>query len=106
MSQTFNVYNKQGGKCIDTVFYSDGVSVDADEVKRSLVNHDGYDSGIHVCKARRKMKTEYTLQGFYNGAWEDLTSEETRREIHVRRQEYRENEPGTAYRIRSKRVPV
>ena len=69
MSQTFNVYNKQGGKCIDTVFYSDGVSVDADEVKRSLVNHDGYDSGIHVCKARRKMKTEYTLQGFYNGAW-------------------------------------
>lgn len=39
-------------KRIDTVFQS-GKS-DADEVKRSLVNHDGYDPDIVVRKARRR----------------------------------------------------
>jgi hypothetical protein len=35
------------GKGIDTVF-QDGNKITADDVKRSLVNHDGYDSGIVV----------------------------------------------------------
>jgi hypothetical protein len=44
------------GKNIDTVFYSASSNVDADEVRRSLINHDGYDSGIVVRKARRRKK--------------------------------------------------
>jgi hypothetical protein len=46
----YNVY--LGTKLIDTVFQS-GKS-DADEVRRSLINHDGYDRDIRVVKARRK----------------------------------------------------
>ena len=38
------------GKWIDTVF---GMEKDADEVKRSLINHDGYDWRIVVRKARK-----------------------------------------------------
>jgi len=44
----FNVY--KGKKLIDTVFYNDGIT--KDEVKNSLVNHDGMDSDITVCKRR------------------------------------------------------
>jgi hypothetical protein len=40
------------GKLIDTVFQS-GIS-DEEEVKKSLINHDGYDPGIEVRKSRRK----------------------------------------------------
>lgn len=47
---TFNVYLK--GKLIDTVFYSANAIVDADEVKHSLINHDGYDSRIVVAKRK------------------------------------------------------
>lgn len=46
--QAWNVY--LNGKLIDTVFCAP--SDDADDVKRSLVNHDGYDSGIVVKKRR------------------------------------------------------
>lgn len=49
--QAFNVYLKN--KRIDTVFYSNGVNVDKDEVKKSLVNHDGYEPEIRVTKARK-----------------------------------------------------
>ena len=45
----YNVY--LGTKLIDTVFQS-GKS-DAEEVRRSLINHDGYDPRIRVVKARR-----------------------------------------------------
>ena len=50
-NNAWNVY--LSGKLIDTVFYSASAKVTADEVYRSLVNHDGYDSGIKVVKARR-----------------------------------------------------
>lgn len=40
------------GKEIDTVFYSKDAKVDAEEVKRSLINHDGYDPGITVTQRR------------------------------------------------------
>jgi hypothetical protein len=49
--RAFDVYLR--GKLIDTVFYSTGAVVDADEVKRSLVNHDGYDPAITVRERRR-----------------------------------------------------
>lgn len=45
----YNVYLR--GKLIDTVFQS-GVST-VDEVKRSLIDHDGYDPAIRVTKAAR-----------------------------------------------------
>lgn len=38
------------GRCIDTVFFDEDIS--ADEVYRSLVNHDGYNPGIEVRRAR------------------------------------------------------
>ena len=55
--QAFNVYLKN--KRIDTVFYSNNAKVDKDEVKKSLINHDGYESDIRVTKAR-KDKSAYS----------------------------------------------
>jgi hypothetical protein len=40
------------GRVIDTVFYSPSANVDADEVKRSLINHDGYHPSIDVVRAK------------------------------------------------------
>lgn len=52
------------GKHIDTLFY--GHHVDPEEVKKSLVNHDGYDSGINVVKKRKqytpKLEEEILLE--------------------------------------------
>jgi len=45
----WNVY--LGNKLIDSVFGYETYT--ADEVRKSLVNHDGYDSGIRVVKARK-----------------------------------------------------
>lgn len=53
MYRAFDVY--LGKKNIDTVFYSGNVSgVDCEEVRRSLIGHDGYDPGIVVKERRRK----------------------------------------------------
>lgn len=49
----FDVYLQ--GKLIDTVFYPETDT--EDDVKHSLISHDGYDSGIIVKKGRRKAKT-------------------------------------------------
>lgn len=53
-TNTFNVYFM--GRLYDTVHYSGGVKVDADEVKRSLVRHDGYPPGIVVRRVWKKVK--------------------------------------------------
>jgi hypothetical protein len=50
----FDVY--LGRKNIDTVFYSKSSKVTADEVRRALIQHDGYDPGITVKKRRAKRK--------------------------------------------------
>lgn len=47
--QAWNVYLH--GKKIDTVFWVP--SADADEVRRSLINHDGYDPAITVRRDNR-----------------------------------------------------
>lgn len=49
--QAFNVY--LNGKKIDTVFYSASPKETPEDVKRSLVEHDGYDPAIVVKKARK-----------------------------------------------------
>ena len=54
--QAFNVYLNK--KRIDAVFYSNNVKVDKNEVYQSLVNHDGYEPGIKITKAR-KSKSAY-----------------------------------------------
>lgn len=45
----WNVY--LNGRLIDTVHFQ--ATMTAEEVKKSLVGHDGYDSRIKVCKARK-----------------------------------------------------
>jgi len=50
MKQTkWNVY--LNGKLIDSVFYN--TNCDADYVKNSLINHDGYDTRISVRKCNK-----------------------------------------------------
>ena len=38
-----------GHKWVDTVFFVVGMT--AQEVRESLIGHDGYNAGIRVCKA-------------------------------------------------------
>lgn len=47
---SFNVY--LNGRKIDTIFYSSNATVTKEDVKRSLINHDGYDFRIVVTKAK------------------------------------------------------
>ena len=46
------------------------------------------------------IKWEYDIEGYYYGTWEMVTCEDTRPEALERLKEYRENEKGTAFRIR------
>ena len=57
--EAFDVYkpnpNSKTGrlKKIDTVFYSEGDKIAAEEVRRSLINHDGYDYDITVRRGKK-----------------------------------------------------
>jgi hypothetical protein len=51
MTTAFNVYFK--GRIIDTVFYSNNTKETTKDVKKSLVEHDGYHPNIVVRKARK-----------------------------------------------------
>jgi hypothetical protein len=97
MSYTFKVYNH--GKLINTCFAS---YPDAQEMRTSLINHDGYDSNITVLRVWR---AEFIVQGNYGygHGWEDLCSESRRKEALTRLREYRENEGGR-YRIICRKV--
>lgn len=46
----FNVF--LNGKMIDTVTYSIDSKMTSEEVRQSLINHDGYDANIIVRKER------------------------------------------------------
>jgi len=46
MTRSFNVYHN--GRNIDTIFYNNGDAITADDVKRSLINHDYYPADIIV----------------------------------------------------------
>lgn len=56
----------------------------------------------------RKTVDEYEVQGNYGygHGYECVTTEETRQEARQRLKEYRENEPGTPFRIVKKRVKI
>lgn len=100
----FNVY--KGRKLIDTVFYS-GDNTTADDVRRSLIGHDGYDADIHVTKARGKPKTElwHMVQGNYGHGWEDLTGSTDYKEAKANLKDYRENDPNPT-RLIKRRVKI
>ena len=46
MTRAFNVY--RNGKNIDTIFYSDIDHITLEDVKKSLIDHDGYPHDIIV----------------------------------------------------------
>ena len=48
--RAFDVY--LSGKHIDTIFYSQSANETPESVKRSLVDHDGYDPRIVVKEAK------------------------------------------------------
>ena len=100
----FNVW--LNNRLIDTVFYSVNKSetiVDAVEsVRNSLINHDGYDSGIKVTwpKGQRITKTVYVIQGNYGQGFEDENEEDNLTDGRRSLREYRENGPGVYKMVR------
>jgi len=54
----------------------------------------------------RKTRDEYNIEGFYAYGWETVTCEDTWREAREMLKCYRENEPGTAFRIKKARVKL
>jgi hypothetical protein len=50
------------------------------------------------------IKYEYDIEGNYGYGYEMVTCEENIREARARLREYRENEPGTAFRIKRVRA--
>lgn len=102
----FNVY--KGRKLIDTVFYSDAnYQFTADDVKKSLIGHDGYDSDIRVTKVRGKPTTEvqHIVQGHYSHGWEDLTASTDLKEAQANLKDYRDNDPAPT-RLIKRRVKI
>jgi len=55
---------------------------------------------------KRKTEDEYNIEGYYQGQWETVTCEETRTAAKEQIKCYRENEPGTAFRIKKSRVKI
>lgn len=53
----------------------------------------------------RKTYDEWQVQGFYDGAWEILTYENTRQEAREQLKCYNENERGIPHRVVKKRIP-
>ena len=54
---------------------------------------------------QRKTKDTHVLQGNYGQGWEDLTAEDTKKEIRQRLKEYQENEGGN-YRLIVRREKI
>lgn len=54
----------------------------------------------------RKTRDEWSVQGDYGQGWEDVCTEDTRREAVARRKEYDANEPQYPHRLKLRRVPL
>jgi hypothetical protein len=50
MTRAFNVY--RNGRNIDTVFYNNDSPQTPEDVRKSLINHDGYPMDITVSEAK------------------------------------------------------
>jgi hypothetical protein len=55
---------------------------------------------------KRKTADEWDIEGMYCGQWEVVTTETTREKLKANMKAYRENEPGTAFRVKKHRVPI
>lgn len=55
---------------------------------------------------QRKTKDEFQIHQCYSGQWEDVCSEDTRKEAKERLKEYRDNMPEYAARIVKVRVKL
>ncbi len=55
---------------------------------------------------QRKTRDLWDIEGNYGYGWECVTCEETWKESRARLKEYRENEPGTAFRTRKYREQI
>lgn len=55
---------------------------------------------------KRKTYDLFEIQGRYGCGWEVVTTETSFREAKDRIREYRENELGVSFRIKTKRMPV
>lgn len=55
---------------------------------------------------KRKTRDLFDIEGLYSYGWESVTCEETRKDARERLKEYKENEPGTAFRLRKYREPI
>jgi hypothetical protein len=71
MQEAFNVY--LNNKRIDTVHYQDDFT--AEEVKRSLISHDGYDSNIKVVKTKRLRNLRKEQKLLNDETMKELTNE-------------------------------
>lgn len=66
MVQAFEVF--KDGKQIDKLFYSDSDKVTEEDVKKSLIDHDGYDPDIEVRRegeASPQLEEKYTLKDIH-----------------------------------------
>ena len=54
----------------------------------------------------RKTRDYWDVEGNYGQGWEVVTAEETWKQTRERLKEYRENEPGTAFRARKRRERI
>lgn len=107
LSFVFNIWFN--GKLIDKVNHSVGRNQKIKDavlsVRKSLIEHDGYDPCITVTwpKGQRITVDEWELQGYYYGQWGTLCAG-TRTEIRDNKRDYLKNEPLTRLRIVCKRV--
>ena len=81
-----DAYNvRLNGKMIDTVFHNGGTT--AEDVKQSLINHDGYDPSITVAKVRKPNPVYIQRRG--DGYLKTVDQFDTRNEARARLTEYR-----------------
>ena len=55
---------------------------------------------------QRKTRDEFQVHGNYGFGYEEVTAEDTRKEALARLREYRENEPGTSFKLVTRRIPL
>jgi hypothetical protein len=100
---SFNV--TLNGQWIDRVWHtfsaSHTIAEMCEEVRSGLVNHDGYDPCIKVTfpRGQRVTETYFHVEGRYSCGWEVVNVETTWKDARRSLREYRENEPGTPFRL-------
>jgi hypothetical protein len=60
----------------------------------------------HSMAYKRKTETVWGIFGFYDGEWEEVTTEISWRQAMVNVKLYRENEKGTSFKIKRYRIKV